>query len=127
MKHLIAAACVAVASAGMAFADPVAGTWKTEVDDGAYAHIAMTTCGAKICGTIAKAFDSSGPIQTENVGKQLVWDMVPEGNGKYASGKIWQPSTGKVFKSKMSLNGNKLAVSGCVGPFCKKQTWTRVN
>ncbi|MCB4379346.1 DUF2147 domain-containing protein [uncultured Tateyamaria sp.] len=127
MKHLIAAACVAIASAGAAMADPVLGTWKTEVDDGAYAHIAMSTCGAKICGTIAKAFDASGPIASENVGKQLVWDMEPQGGGSYASGKIWQPSTGKVFKSKMALSGNSLNVSGCVGPFCKKQTWSRVN
>ncbi|MEM6373944.1 MAG: DUF2147 domain-containing protein [Pseudomonadota bacterium] len=126
MKQTMIAAALTLL-AGMAHADPVAGTWKTEVDDGAYAHIAMATCGSKICGTIAKAFDASGPIQSENVGKQLVWDMVPGGNGSYGSGKIWQPSTGKVFKSKMSLSGNRLKVSGCVGPFCKKQTWTRVN
>ncbi|WP_147106398.1 DUF2147 domain-containing protein [Tateyamaria sp. syn59] len=127
MKYLIAAACVAVAGAGMALADPVVGTWKTQVDDGAYAHVAMSKCGAKICGKIAKAFDANGPIASENVGKQLVWDMEPQGNGSYASGKIWQPSTGKVFKSKMALSGNTLNVSGCVGPFCKKQTWSRVN
>lgn len=126
MKRLMMAAAMTVL-AGAAFADPVAGTWKTEVDDGAYAHIAMKPCGANICGTIAKAFDASGPIASENIGKQLVWDMVPGGDGSYASGKIWQPSTGKVFKSKMSLSGNTLNVSGCVGPFCKKQTWTRVN
>jgi uncharacterized protein (DUF2147 family) len=126
MKHLTFAAAIALLGTA-ASADPVEGTWKTEVDDGAYAHIAMTTCGATICGTIAKAFDASGPIASKNVGKQLVWDMVPGGNGNYGSGKIWQPSTGKVFKSKMSLNGNTLNVSGCVGPFCKKQKWTRVN
>lgn len=126
MKHLMIAAAMAVLG-GAAFADPVEGTWKTEVDDGAYAHVAMSTCGAKICGKIAKAFDASGPIQTKNVGKRLVWDMVPAGDGTYSSGKIWQPSTGKEFKSKMQLNGNVLNVSGCVGPFCKKQTWTRVN
>ncbi len=126
MKYMIIAALMAVVG-GTAFADPVQGTWKTEVDDGAYAHIAMTTCGTKVCGTIAKAFDASGPIASENIGKQLVWDMVPAGDGSYASGKIWQPSTGKVFNSKMALSGNVLNVSGCVGPFCKKQTWTRVN
>lgn len=126
MKHLMIAAAMTLLG-GAALADPVAGTWKTEVDDGAYAHIAMSPCGANICGTIAKAFDANGPIQSANVGKKLVWDMVPEGGGSYASGKIWQPSTDKVFRSKMSLNGNTLNVSGCVGPFCKKQTWTRVN
>lgn len=126
MKNILIAATFAMIG-GAVSADPVEGTWKTEVDDGAYAHIAMSTCGPKICGKIAKAFDASGPIKTENIGKQLVWDMVPAGDGSYASGKIWQPSTDKVFRSKMSLNGSTLFVSGCVGPFCKKQTWTRVN
>ena len=126
MKQLMIAAALAVLGSA-AWADPVEGTWKTEVDDGNYAHIAMTTCGDKVCGTIAKAFDANGPIPSENIGKKLVWDMVPSGDGSYGSGKIWQPSTDKVYKSKMSLNGNILNVSGCVGPFCKKQTWTRVN
>jgi len=126
MKELMIAAAMTVL-AGATYADPVAGTWKTEVDDGSYAYISMKPCGANICGTIAEAFDASGPIASENIGKQLVWDMVPGGGGSYGSGKIWQPSTGKVFKSKMSLSGNTLKVSGCVGPFCKKQTWTRVN
>lgn len=126
MKHMMIAAMMTVLG-GAAFADPVAGTWQTEVDDGAYAHIAMKPCGANICGTIAEAFDANGPIASDNIGKQLVWDMEPEGDGSYGSGKIWQPSTDKVFRSKMSLSGNTLNVSGCVGPFCKKQTWTRVN
>lgn len=126
MKHMMIAAMMTLLGSA-ALADPVAGTWKTEVDDGNFAHIAMKPCGAKICGTIAKAFDANGPIQTANIGKQLVWDMEPEGGGSYGSGKIWQPSTDKVFRSKMSLSGNTLNVSGCVGPFCKKQTWTRVN
>ena len=126
MKQLMIAAALAVLGSA-AWADPVEGTWKTEVDDGNYAYIAMATCGDKVCGTIAKAFDANGPIPSENIGKKLVWDMVPSGDGSYGSGKIWQPSTDKVYKSKMSLNGNILNVSGCVGPFCKKQTWTRVN
>lgn len=126
MKHMMIAAAMTVL-AGAAWADPVEGTWKTEVDDGNYAHIAMTTCGDKVCGKIAEAFDANGPIASENIGKQLVWDMVPGGDGSYGSGQIWQPSTGKVYKSKMSLSGSVLNVSGCVGPFCKKQTWTRVN
>ncbi|WP_147124426.1 DUF2147 domain-containing protein [Shimia ponticola] len=126
MKHWIAAAALAVLGTA-ASADDVLGTWKTEVDAGAYAHITMQQCGTKICGVISAAFDSSGPIASENVGKNLVWDMQPSGSGKYRNGKIWQPSTDKVYKSKMALSGNTLKVSGCVGPICKKQTWSRVN
>lgn len=127
MKTFLTTAIAAITLAGAAVADPVSGVWKTEVDDGAYAHITMAPCGSAICGTISKAFDANGPIASENVGKKLVWDMQAQGGGSYKSGKIWQPSTGKVYKSKMALSGNTLKVSGCVGPICKKQTWTRVN
>ena len=126
-KFLTSALAGLALSAGAALADPVEGTWKTEVDDGAYAYVQMSPCGANICGVIAKTFNASGEYKSENLGKQLVWDMQPSGNGAYSGGKIWQPSTGKVYKSKMALSGNTLNVSGCVGPFCKKQTWSRVN
>ncbi|AML49886.1 MULTISPECIES: DUF2147 domain-containing protein [Falsihalocynthiibacter] len=127
MKTLLTAAAALVLSVGAGFADPIDGTWKTEVDDGAYAHIAVAPCGDKICGVIARTFDSSGETKSPNIGKQLVWDMSVKGEGAYAGGKIWQPSKDKVYKSKMALNGNTLKVSGCVGPICKKQTWSRVN
>ncbi|MBS0125164.1 DUF2147 domain-containing protein [Thetidibacter halocola] len=125
MKILSLAAGLILA-AGAALADPVEGIWKTEVDDGAYAHVTISPCGPAICGVISRTFNAQGEYNSENKGKQLVWDMQPGGNGSYANGKIWQPSTGKVFKSKMALSGNTLNVSGCVGPFCKKQTWSRV-
>lgn len=126
MKTLLTAAAALALSVGAGFADPVEGTWKTEVDDGHYAHIDIAPCGAAICGVIAQAFDENGVIPSENIGKQLVWDMVAKGDGAYGGGKIWQPSKDKIYKSKMALNGDTLKVSGCVGPICKKQTWSRV-
>lgn len=127
MKKFLATA-LAVATLGTAaWADPVAGTWKTEVDDGNYAYVTMAPCGSAVCGTISRTFNADGEWKSANIGKKLVWDMQSAGSGSYKNGKIWQPSTDKVFKSKMSLSGNTLKVSGCVGPICKKQTWTRVN
>ena len=127
MKRVYAAALALVTMTGAALADPVEGVWKTQVDDGHYAHITMSACGDMICGVISRTFDANGEIKTENLGKQLVWDMKVKGEGAYNKGKIWQPSTGKVFNSKMALSGDTLKVSGCVGPICKKQTWTRTN
>ncbi|WP_095589996.1 DUF2147 domain-containing protein [Actibacterium ureilyticum] len=126
MKASIAGAVIALALAGPAMADPVLGTWKTQVDDGSYAHITFANCGPAICGKIARTFNGQGEYKSPNIGKPLVWDMQAAGGGKYAGGKIWQPSTGKVYKSKMALSGDTLNVSGCVGPLCKKQTWSRV-
>lgn len=126
MKKLILAAALGLGFAGAAFADPAEGVWKTQVDDGSYAHVTISPCGANLCGVISRTFNSGGEYKSGNIGKQLVWDMKPQGGGSYRKGKIWQPSTDKVYSSKMSLKGDVLNVSGCVGPICKKQTWNRV-
>ena len=126
MKKYVLGALAAVALAAPALADPVEGIWKTEVDDGAYAHVTIVPCGQLLCGSISRTFNAGGEFKSPNIGKQLVWDMAPGGDGAYGGGKIWQPSTGKIYRSKMALSGDVLKVSGCVGPICKKQTWSRV-
>ncbi len=128
MKRLALAAIGLVCLGGAALADPILGTWKTQPgDDGNYAHVAISGCGGKICGTLGKAFNSAGKsIPSDKVGKQMIWDMQAKGGGKYSGGKIWAPDSGKTYKSKMKLAGNALEVSGCVGPICRGQSWTRV-
>lgn len=130
MKKIASLSAVAALFfAGTAMADPVVGTWKTQPgDDGNYAHVTMAPCGAKICGTLGVAFDSSGKqIDSPNNGRQMVWDMTAKGDGSYGGGKIWAPDRDKTYKSKMSLSGNSLKVEGCVFGICRGQTWTRVN
>ncbi len=116
-----------LASAARA-ADPVVGLWKTQEDDGAFAHVEFAPCGDRLCGTIVRTFNAEGEYRSENIGRRLVWDMRPAGEGKYEGGRIWQPSTDRIFKSKMTLSGDILKVAGCVagGLICKKQTWTRL-
>ncbi|WP_380053144.1 DUF2147 domain-containing protein [Falsihalocynthiibacter sp. SS001] len=126
MKRLLTAAVALIVTAGAALADPVEGTWQTQVDEGNFAFVEIKPCGDKFCGTISRTFNSDGEWKSGNIGKNLVWDMTAKGNGDYGDGKIWQPSKDKVYKSKMSLNGDRLNVSGCIGPICKKQTWARV-
>lgn len=123
----IAAALVSLAMAGAAWADPVEGTWQTQVDDDRYAHVKMAPCGSAICGVIVKTFLNGENYASPNLGKKLVLDMVPEGSGKY-KGKVWRPSNGKVYIGKMDVAGNSLKLSGCVagGLICSKQTWTRL-
>lgn len=127
MKTFLGGLVLAVSMAGAAWAaDPVEGVWQTQVDDGAYAHVKVSQCGTALCGAIARTFNATGEYKSANIGKKLVWDMQPAGGGAYANGKIWQPSTDKTYRSKMALSGSTLKVSGCVGPICKKQTWSRV-
>ncbi len=129
MKKTLMAAAMIVAGAGAALADPVEGTWKTEPGDtGGYLHVAIATCGAAICGTIAQAYDADGSVigDYEHQGKKMLWDMSAKGGGSYSGGKIWAPDADKTYKSKMSLAGKKLTVKGCVSVICRGQEWTRI-
>ncbi|MFY2825877.1 DUF2147 domain-containing protein [Ruegeria sp. MALMAid1280] len=131
MKKITLAAGIAVLATA-SFADPADGLWKTQPgDEGGYLHVTIAPCGSAICGTIDSAFDKSGNQQLayENLGKQIIWDMEPEGDGSYANGKIWAPDRDKTYNSKMTLDSqNELTVKGCVagGLVCRGQTWTRI-
>lgn len=128
MKSIILA--LVVLGAGAAMADPVEGLWKTKPDDnGHFGHVKIAACGAAFCGTLVKAFDETGtPRESEHVGRQIVWDMVAEGEGAYDGGQVWAPDRDKTYVAKMSLAGDVLSVSGCVmgGLICRAQDWTRV-
>ncbi|WP_322865384.1 DUF2147 domain-containing protein [Aquicoccus sp. G2-2] len=127
MRKLLALAAVMTMGAGVAMADPAEGMWKTQVDDGAYAHVKMSKCGQDICGVIAKSFKAEGEYNSPNKGKMLVRHMKPNGDGSY-NGEVWRPSNNKIYVGKMSVNGNKLVLKGCVvgGLICSGQTWTRL-
>lgn len=127
--QLLKSAVILVLSAGAALADPVEGMWRTKADDnGNSGLIQITPCGNAFCGKLVKAFDSAGKeLDSPNVGKKIVWDMKPEGDGAYGDGKVWSPDRDKTYDAKMQLNGNKLSVSGCVLMICRDGgTWTRV-
>ena len=127
MKPMLLAAVVAFA-AGAAAADPVEGLWKTQADDnGNFGHVEIYACGPALCGVIRKAFDASGAARpSENIGKRMIWDMEPEGGGRYSGGKIWAPDRDKTYNSKMALSGDELSVSGCFLGICRSQRWNRV-
>ena len=125
MRRLIAAAML-IATPALA-ADPAEGMWRTQPDDnGNFGVVRIYPCEGMICGQLMQAFDGSGqPVESENVGKRIVWDMTAEGGGAYGGGKIFSPDRGKTYSSKMELAGDVLKVSGCVLGICRAQTWTR--
>jgi uncharacterized protein (DUF2147 family) len=127
MKTLMLAAALAVMGT-VASADPLEGVWQTELDDERYAHVTISPCAAAYCGTITQSFTEDGkPAQSDNIGKKIVIDMVPQGDGEY-EGSVFRPSNGKTYYGTISLAGNKLKLRGCVagGLICAKQNWTRV-
>ncbi|MGA0540195.1 DUF2147 domain-containing protein [Neotabrizicola sp. VNH66] len=129
MKTFALAAVLAVLGTAALAADPVEGTWKTKPDDnGNFGHVQIKPCGPAFCGTLVKAFDGSGKqIESPNVGRQIVWDMVAYGDGFYDDGKVYSPDRDKTYNSEMQLSGNSLTVKGCVLGICRDGgTWTRV-
>lgn len=128
MKPLFVAAALALLATS-AFADPVEGIWQTKPDDnGNFGHIEVKPCGPAFCGVLIRAFDNSGAeIESPNVGKRIIWDMVAYGDGAYDDGKVWSPDRDKTYNSEMQLSGDMLAVKGCMLGICRDGgTWTRV-
>ncbi len=128
MKIYLCAAAM-IFTAGAAFADPVEGIWQTKKDDnGNFGFVEVKPCGPAFCGILIKAFDSAGaPTDSPNIGRKIIWDMVPYADGLYDDGQIYSPDRDKTYNSDMTLTGDKLAVRGCFLGICRDGgTWSRV-
>jgi len=127
MKRILILAAMLFGFATAASAQDAIGVWQTEVDDGAYAHITIAPCGNAVCGVISRTFNADGEYQSENIGKTLVIDMVPQGGGSY-EGSVWRPSNDRIYIGKMDVSGNALRLRGCIagGLLCSSQNWARV-
>lgn len=123
--------CVCVPFSAHAGEEDLFGIWKTERNKkGSYLYVDIQKCEDKICGVIVDAFDKNDQQVTDypHLGKTMLWNMRPKGApNRWGKGGIWAPDTDKKYKSGMVLNGDKLKVSGCVGPICRKQTWVPVS
>lgn len=126
MKSLALAAALALI-AGAAEADGIAGIFQTQANDqGNVGMVEFYDCGGKYCGKLVKSFDAAGKeVASQHTGKNIVAGMTDNGGGSFSGGTIWDPGSGKTYRSKMTLSGATLKVSGCVAVFCKTQTWTR--
>ncbi|CTQ32034.1 DUF2147 domain-containing protein [Jannaschia rubra] len=127
MKRFFLTLLAATGLAGMAMADPIEGVWQTQVDDGSYAHVTIAPCGQAFCGTISRTFNTAGEYQSPNLGRQIVQQMVPRGGGAY-EGRVWRPSNDKVYLGKIALDGNQMALRGCIagGLICARQNWVKI-
>ncbi len=127
MKTFALTLAAALGFAGAAFADPLEGDWRTPRDDNGNSGIVrVAPCGGGLCGTLVQSFDSSGNVmQTANIGRMIIIDTNPTGGGEYR-GQVWSPDRNKTYNSRLQLNGNQLAVSGCVLGICRDGgTWVR--
>ena len=121
------------ASAGVA--NDVYGRWLTQAHD---AEVTIGDCGdGTPCGAISwvqqnpkGVLDSNNPtpaLRTHTlVGVQMLYGFHSTNTG-WESGEIYDANSGRTYTARISQNTDgTLSVAGCFGPFCQRQTWTRV-
>ncbi len=60
------------------------------------------------------------------IGVPILWGFQPA-EGGWESGRLYNPDTGQTFRSSVRLlAARQLRVTGCLGPLCRTEVWTRV-
>ena len=134
---------LALFPAAMAFASPalaansILGDWVTQDRD---AIVRIAKCGKTVCGRIQKFLvtppngagqkDIHNPDKTKRdrtvLGMAILTGFTPDGD--IWRGKVYDPKTGKTYRSEVNLNSaNSLKMKGCVAFICQGQNWTRAN
>jgi uncharacterized protein (DUF2147 family) len=133
VKALIAIVALGVSSATIAAPAPVTGRWLTVEGK---AIVELAPCGVQLCGRIARvlkprpggpAVDANNPDVTLRrrpiEGLAILTGFVAKGD--HWAGRIYDPESGKTYRSELKVEGSMLKVKGCYGPFCRTQDWTR--
>jgi uncharacterized protein (DUF2147 family) len=142
MRRLLLILAPLAIVAGAAFArEPVEGDWL--IQDGS-AKVRIAPCAShadQMCGSIIwlkDPNDSAGRAKLDNanpdatlrarpmLGLLMIRDFRSSESGRWNSGKIYDPGSGKTYDSKLKLNSDgTLNVAGCVLIICQSQTWKR--
>lgn len=130
MKYAILGTIALIVSSGTAMAEDLLGNWRTAADDnGNSGLVEVVQCGSSLCGTLVQAFDANGnSMESENVGRQIIWDTNPTGTPGEYRGRVYSPDRDREYASRLQLDGDVLAVSGCVLGICRDGgRWQRAN
>ncbi|MEO7169493.1 MAG: DUF2147 domain-containing protein [Sphingomonas sp.] len=115
------------------------GRWKTETRGGI---VEIQRCGTSICGRIvssealrtnpalADSRNTNAALRNRPLrGLQILSGFTAGPDGSWVDGTIYNAEDGKTYNARVTPAGaNQLKLRGCVFvPFCKTQTWTRVN
>lgn len=117
-----------------------AGNWTT-IDDQTgkkRSVVHLSVSGNTLSGSVVKVYPQPGDTGMCNncpgafkgkpvKGLTFLWGLKDEGNGTWSGGQIIDPKTGKIYKAKITVNGNKLNVRAYVGVSLlgRTQTWVR--
>ena len=144
MKKMMMLATIIIASFAAAIGqtpDDVKGIWLNDDKD---AKVEIYRSGDKYFGKIiwtsnmyegdGKTLRRDGKNSNEQLRQRPILNMVVLSglsylDGEWTGGEIYDPKSGKTYKSKVRLKVNKLEVRGYVGSpmFGRTTTWTRVS
>ena len=135
---------VILLSSSLAYSQPdVVGKWKT-IDDAsgdARSIVEIVELDGKIHGKIIKIFPRPGkdpdPVcnkcqeddprfKRKIIGMEIIRNLQKDGK-EYGGGDILDPENGRVYRSKIWVDGKVLKVRGYWGPFYRTQTWQRAD
>lgn len=115
-------------------AESIQGQWYTK---GKRAVVTIAPCGQTMCGKLTRFIEPPAGGVTTDVNnpdpalkkRKLVGLPILSGfvsDGKKWRGKIYDPESGKTYRSIVSLGkSGTLSVEGCIAMFCQAQTWTQ--
>lgn len=140
MKKIIVLAAVLFTSFSALFAQDenlVKGTWINSDKD---VKVEIYKSGDKYFGKIVWAsnlYEADGKTlrkdtknSNESLKNRTLLNMViltgySYDDGEWTGGEIYDPKSGKTYKSKMKFSGKNLEIRGYVGIFSKTTTWTK--
>ena len=122
-------------------ADGVKGFWMNETKD---AKVEIYKSGNKYFGKIIWGKDlfepdgktpkkdtknSNEELRNRNMLNMVILSGFSYDEGEWTGGELYDPRTGKTYKSKMKLKGNSLEIRGYVGSpmFGKTTVWTKTS
>lgn len=132
MRYLALFMLATISTAASAAPVPVTGRWLT-VEGKALVDIAP--CGSTLCGRIARvlkprpggpAVDANNPdaaLRQRPIAGILILSDFKPANDRW-KGRIYDPESGRTYRSELIRAGGTLKVKGCIGPFCRTQEWT---
>ena len=130
--RLLALPLLLLATGAASAAEPIAGRWLT---GNGKAIVTIGPCGAVACGRVSRVLVATpgGPATDRNNpdpslrGRPLAGLEVLSGfrwAGKDWRGRIYDPESGKSYKSIVVREPGGLKVQGCIAFFCRSQHWT---
>ena len=111
-------------------AEDIAGVWKTVDDETGQAKslVQIYPYQVKFYGRFIKLFKNKEKTAVgiqgnpKILGLDIIWDMQDKGD-KWKSGRILDPTKGKIYACEIWRSGNQLIVRGKIGPFGRNQIW----